>query len=142
MLNTFWVHQKKRENEKFYQNALVKLCILMMENELTFFGCQASDQGWDLAYSFYLEIGCYDQILLIVCICIHHSTSNLGFAEIKWHNTICQIRFVRIFWSCHRLFLVFSMYSDYTVHIAMNLNFPWSFFELDVCFSTKITKCS
>ena len=34
----FGCTKKKRQNEKFYQNALVKLCILMIENyQLTFF---------------------------------------------------------------------------------------------------------
>ena len=49
MLNTFWVHQKKRENEKFYQNALVKLCILMTENELTFWDAHAMRLGMALS---------------------------------------------------------------------------------------------
>ena len=51
----FGCTKKKRQNEKFYQNALVKLCILMIENyQLTFFfGMLSTDQGWDLALYYY-----------------------------------------------------------------------------------------
>ena len=78
----FGCTKKKRQNEKFYQNALVKLCILMIENyQLTFFfGMLSTDQGWDLAFVLlqlcsYLKIGCYRFLLLLALFaCIHVHT--------------------------------------------------------------------
>ena len=77
----FGCTKKKRQNEKFYQNALVKLCILMIENyQLTFFsGCYQPirDGIWLLYYYSCVLISKLDVIdfcccqLLFACIHVH-----------------------------------------------------------------------